>query len=179
MHCAVQVNPEDFPLCGASLMPWLASLPLLQVCPPHALLDSAFEIRSQCQHFQEVTQASGQAFCSPVPMSTPLPLLSSAFLRHMVQQHSHLRWRQSLRVCSRAATTTQTHRDVPALRGELVLQDLTLQGVPRDWATHATGLTSLRTLSLLGYNVNGSAPRQLYSGLTCLQSLTSIQVPGT
>ncbi|KAK9809718.1 hypothetical protein WJX73_009349 [Symbiochloris irregularis] len=81
------VNPEDFPQCGASLMPWLACLPRLQ--------------------------------------------------------------------------------------------DLTLQGVPRDWAVYASSLTSLKTLSLLGYNVNGSAPRQLYSGLTRLPSLTSIQVEGS
>lgn len=80
----MQVNPEDFPLCGASLMPWLASLPRLQ--------------------------------------------------------------------------------------------DLSLQGVPKDWAMHASSLTALKTLSVLGYNVNDSAPRRLYSGLSCLHSLTSLQV---
>ena len=84
MHAFVQVNPEDFPLCGASLMPWLASLPRLQ--------------------------------------------------------------------------------------------DLTLQGVPKEWALHASSLTSLKALNVLGYNVNDSAPRRLYNGLSCLQSLTSIQV---
>ena len=82
--CMPQVNPEDFPQCGASLMPWLTSLP-------------------------------------------------------------HLR-------------------------------DLSLQGVPQDWASHASGLAALRTLSLAGYNINNDAPHVLFCGLTCITGLVSLQV---
>ena len=65
---------------------------------------------------------------------------------------------------------------MPWLASLPCLRDLTLQGVPQEWPAHAPSLTALRALHLIGYNVNGSAPRLLHSGLTRLSQLTSLQV---